>query len=130
MEDYNLPPTYHAVISKSIHEQLSDFKAHSASYDPDGGEQYITAELIQTGSLDDKSAAWWESWRNRLRTEYGSSRSGKRKASAGRQSRLLSRDQLDDHYYKSDHNDETQDEQDDTRILIRVTLPFCDHSYH
>lgn len=35
VEDYALPPTYHSMISKSIQEQLSDFKAHIASIDTD-----------------------------------------------------------------------------------------------
>lgn len=35
VEDYALPPTYHSVITKSIQEQLSDFKAHIASIDTD-----------------------------------------------------------------------------------------------
>ncbi|KAG9313819.1 hypothetical protein JVU11DRAFT_6182 [Chiua virens] len=35
VEDYSLAPTYHSVITKSIQEQLSDFKAHMASIDTD-----------------------------------------------------------------------------------------------
>lgn len=35
VEDYALSPTYHSVITKSIQEQLSDFKAHIASIDTD-----------------------------------------------------------------------------------------------
>ncbi|KAF8452521.1 hypothetical protein L210DRAFT_3617819 [Boletus edulis BED1] len=35
VEDYALAPTYHSVITKSIQEQLSDFKAHIASIDTD-----------------------------------------------------------------------------------------------
>jgi SWI/SNF-related matrix-associated actin-dependent regulator of chromatin subfamily B protein 1 len=35
VEDYALAPVYHSVITKSIQEQLSDFKAHIASIDTD-----------------------------------------------------------------------------------------------
>ncbi|KAF8556610.1 SNF5-domain-containing protein [Imleria badia] len=35
VEDYALAPMYHSVITKSIQEQLSDFKAHVASIDTD-----------------------------------------------------------------------------------------------
>ncbi|KAH0831177.1 hypothetical protein J3R83DRAFT_13754 [Lanmaoa asiatica] len=35
VEDYALSSTYHSVITKSIQEQLSDFKAHIASIDTD-----------------------------------------------------------------------------------------------
>ena len=35
VEDYALAPAYHSVITKSIQEQLSDFKAHVASIDTD-----------------------------------------------------------------------------------------------
>ncbi|KAJ3500886.1 hypothetical protein NMY22_g19112 [Coprinellus aureogranulatus] len=33
VEDYGLPAAYHSVIVKSIQEQLSDFKAHSWTFD-------------------------------------------------------------------------------------------------
>lgn len=36
VEDYNLPANYHNVITKSIQDQLSDFRAHSGQYDGDG----------------------------------------------------------------------------------------------
>lgn len=35
VEDYSLAPMYHSVITKSIQEQLSDFKAHVATIDTD-----------------------------------------------------------------------------------------------
>ena len=36
VDDYQLAPSYHAIITKSIQEQLSDYKAHSATFGEDG----------------------------------------------------------------------------------------------
>ncbi|EPQ51859.1 SNF5-domain-containing protein [Gloeophyllum trabeum ATCC 11539] len=70
VDDYALPQAYHGVITKSIQEQLSDYQAHAA-----GAE---AAEALR-GRLDGEEAAWWESWRKRLRTRGGFVRKGKRK---------------------------------------------------
>ncbi|KAF8653658.1 hypothetical protein AX16_003809 [Volvariella volvacea WC 439] len=114
VEDYNLAPNYHAVITKSIQDQLSDFKAHHVSYDNDttttamtttgvghtGGDndgddessnkqdgEITSASPLHRGQLDESNAAWWESWRKKLRTEKGYVRIGKRQISKGRKKR-------------------------------------------
>lgn len=46
VEDYALAPMYHSVITKSIQEQLSDFKAHVASIDTDWRPP--TIEILQS----------------------------------------------------------------------------------
>jgi SWI/SNF-related matrix-associated actin-dependent regulator of chromatin subfamily B protein 1 len=58
VEDYALTPNYHAVITKSIQDQLSDFQIHSAN--PDGDIEEANVDLV-TGTLDEEDAAWWES---------------------------------------------------------------------
>lgn len=124
VEDYNLASNYHAIITKSIQDQLSDFKAHHVNYDGDGAD--ISAEdghntsggsnngvgrderdgddgnegdgeddgdeqravAMCRGSIDAADAAWWESWRKRLRTEDGYVKLGKRRPiSVGRKKR-------------------------------------------
>lgn len=75
IEDYNLAPTYHAIITKSIQDQLSDFKAHTVNYDGDEGENLadpaaVTLEdIVMKGRLDDEGNTWWRAWRKRLRTD-------------------------------------------------------------
>ena len=81
VEDYTLPSPYHNIIVKSIQDQLSDFKAHSANYDGESGELLPSSPTdhnhnhnhndIQDqsdpmrGILDDESIAWWMTWRKR-----------------------------------------------------------------
>lgn len=74
VEDYALAPSYHSVIVKTIQDQLSDFKAHSANYDGESGELLSPSPSTDfndndqdpiRGLLDDESIAWWMTWRKR-----------------------------------------------------------------
>lgn len=67
IDDYGLSSSYHSTITKSIQEQLSDHKAHTASLEEDEGE-------LVRGALDaegEGEAAWWATWRRRLRNPRG-----------------------------------------------------------
>jgi SWI/SNF-related matrix-associated actin-dependent regulator of chromatin subfamily B protein 1 len=78
VEDYNLSANYHAVIVKSINDQLTDFKAHSGLYDPDGAELSSPIlgivgvglkpgeDTLKEGILDEDNGKWWGEWRKRL----------------------------------------------------------------
>jgi SWI/SNF-related matrix-associated actin-dependent regulator of chromatin subfamily B protein 1 len=77
VEDYNLPASYHNVITKSIQDQLSDFRAHSGQYDGDSGDMAspILANLglggggedtLKKGTLKGGDERWWAEWRKRL----------------------------------------------------------------
>ena len=68
MDDYGLNPTYHAIITKSIQEQLSDYKAHSATFGEDG-IMIDEAEDILSGKFTEEETAWWEAWRKRVRSK-------------------------------------------------------------
>ncbi|KAI0672423.1 hypothetical protein C8Q78DRAFT_749222 [Trametes maxima] len=68
VDDYGLAPSYHAVITKSIQEQLSDYKAHSATFGEDGVMIDEEDELLQ-GKIADDEAFWWEAWRKRVRSK-------------------------------------------------------------
>jgi len=74
VEDYALAPSYHSVIVKTIQDQLSDFKAHSANYDARAVNCYphlrqrTTTTIFKIpirGLLDDESIAWWMTWRKK-----------------------------------------------------------------
>ncbi|KAJ7772139.1 hypothetical protein DFH07DRAFT_734479 [Mycena maculata] len=71
VEDYNLAPHYHAVIVKTIQDQLSDYRAHSTNYDGDSWDVTNTNDTVRAGTLEGESAAWWSNWRKSLRSEYG-----------------------------------------------------------
>jgi SWI/SNF-related matrix-associated actin-dependent regulator of chromatin subfamily B protein 1 len=78
VEDYNLSANYHAIIVKSINDQLSDFKAHSGLYDGDGAELSSPIlgivgvglkpgeNTLKQGTLDEENEKWWAEWRRRL----------------------------------------------------------------
>ncbi|KAH7882944.1 hypothetical protein F5I97DRAFT_1815281 [Phlebopus sp. FC_14] len=92
VEDYGLAPSYHSMITKSIQEQLSDFRAHVASQDDpaiekidnraqdvtrreDAGrslESHNDGSMVGRGTMDEESLQWWESWRKRARKEVAS----------------------------------------------------------
>ncbi|KAH6910743.1 hypothetical protein BKA70DRAFT_1271401 [Coprinopsis sp. MPI-PUGE-AT-0042] len=101
VEDYQLPPSYHGVISKSIHEQLSDYKAHSFLFDGsvsvvvpgdiqgEDGEDVLKVKLVkpegeqdtlQRGKLDNDGEEWWNAWRRQV----GDLREGRRKRKSSR----------------------------------------------
>ena len=49
IDDYGLSSSYHSIITKSIQEQLSDFKAHSA---------LLAAETDNNSPIDDDGEEW------------------------------------------------------------------------
>jgi SWI/SNF-related matrix-associated actin-dependent regulator of chromatin subfamily B member 1 len=82
VEDYGLTANYHTVIVKAIQDQLSDYRAHSNNYDGEAGEYFSVEDHLQRGVLDDKSAAWWESWREKMRATYLSKRKNRKRRKA------------------------------------------------
>ena len=68
VDDYQLAPSYHAIITKSIQEQLSDYKAHSATFGEDGVMIDETEDILQ-GKFSEEETAWWEAWRKRVRSK-------------------------------------------------------------
>ena len=67
MDDYSLASTYHQVITKSIQEQLSDYKAHSATFGEDGVMIDETEDVL-CGKISTEDRAWWQAWRKRVRS--------------------------------------------------------------
>ncbi len=67
VDDYGLNASYHATITKSIQEQLSDYKAHSATFGEDG--VMLESEDILCGRFSEEETAWWEAWRKRVRSK-------------------------------------------------------------
>ncbi|KAG6883249.1 hypothetical protein C0993_007230, partial [Termitomyces sp. T159_Od127] len=74
VEDYALSPNYHAVITKSIQDQLSDFRAHSGLFDLDGDVPMPVVDLNEKeaepaagrlGGRDEDNERWWARWRGR-----------------------------------------------------------------
>ncbi|KAI0795518.1 hypothetical protein C8Q75DRAFT_746367 [Abortiporus biennis] len=70
VDDYGLASSYHAIITKTIQDQLSDFKAHSTTFGEDGVSNALQDDIVNKGVIDDESeATWWESWRNFVRSD-------------------------------------------------------------
>ena len=67
IEDYGIGHSYHTTITKSIQEQLSDYKAHSATLSESletGWESVGGGKM--SGILKDDEAHFWEVWRKHL----------------------------------------------------------------
>ncbi|KAL5520663.1 SNF5 [Sanghuangporus sanghuang] len=81
IDDYGLSTSYHSIITKSIQEQLSDYKAHTATFADVSNDIELSsngepkAPLIR-GVLEDEGedAKWWATWRTRLRKKDGTVR--------------------------------------------------------
>ena len=67
VDDYALPTSFHSVIVKSIHDQLSDFRAHFPEEDEHDDGKDVHDGVTCIGRMDEADKAWWESWRARLR---------------------------------------------------------------
>ncbi|KAG6879582.1 hypothetical protein C0992_001027 [Termitomyces sp. T32_za158] len=87
VEDYALSPNYHAVITKSIQDQLSDYRAHSGLFDLDGDVPMPVVDLNEkeadptSGRLGrtDDNERWWARWRRRVGRTRGQSRSRRKR---------------------------------------------------
>jgi SWI/SNF-related matrix-associated actin-dependent regulator of chromatin subfamily B protein 1 len=113
IEDYQLPISYRSTITKSIEDQLADYKTHSLLYDTDTGEPVNPNEVGPQlhGSLEDKDAQWWESWRKQLMAEYVLGRRRKRseRRGAGRKKRKGESAEVQLHATTDGTFDETED---------------------
>ncbi|KAI0080412.1 SNF5-domain-containing protein [Panus rudis PR-1116 ss-1] len=69
VDDYGLASSYHAIITKSIQDQLSDYKAHSTTFGEDGTLTGPEEDIIENGKLDEEDAAFWEEWRKVVRSD-------------------------------------------------------------
>lgn len=146
VEDYALSPNYHAVITKSIQDQLSDFRAHSGLFDLDADVPMPVVDLNEKeaeptagtlGAGDDEGARWWARWRSRVgRAARGRTKARERSKRARKRRRVEGDDEGvegdveedDDAWDKGKKLDEMEvDEaklQEEMRILIRVCCFF------
>ena len=124
VEDYGLTPSYHAVITKSIQDQLSDFRIHSEN--PDGDFDEADVDIVK-GELDEEDAAWWELWRKRLRTARGFVNSARRVTGKNRKRKRVMKDDTSVTGRPMDVDDIELDEttmHEDMRILIKACRFF------
>lgn len=91
VDDYSLAQSYHTIITKSIQDQLSDFKAHSVAFGDDPSSPVIPTHnaishvassnslnhnddesmvdvKMERGKLGDDEETWWETWRKDVRS--------------------------------------------------------------
>ena len=86
VDDYGLAPHYHVIITKSIQDQLTDYRAHTASFVDDDVESDGDA-VVMKGRLEGEEEMWWEGWRKRLRTDTASM--GVKKGKSSRKKRKM-----------------------------------------
>jgi len=119
VDDYSLPQSSVLTITKTIQEQLSDFKAHTIeSVDDDGFFDTAPAR-----SADDD--IWWERWRNGLRTESGTVRKKKRKSSSvpGPSNPTTSYIKPESGERPTADQDQDDNSMEEMRILVKVSSP-------
>jgi len=118
-----MPPTYHAIIVRSIQDQLSDYKAHSSSFDADSGDSVPEKDVLLTGHLNEADAQWWESWKASVRARTTSTFLAKKRH------RTVKQEDGNEHFVESDPDramsiDEFVVNEDlmheEMRILIKV----------
>lgn len=81
IDDYGLSSSYHSIITKSIQEQLSDYKAHTAllvetDSTPIDVDEEDSEHRVLYGRLDGAEDEWWTAWRSKLRNKDGFVRTG------------------------------------------------------
>ena len=64
VDDYALAPSYVAMITKAIQDQLSDYKAHSNTFGDDGVPQSPVEDVVMKGGMEGEEASWWEKWKD------------------------------------------------------------------
>ncbi|TFY50844.1 hypothetical protein EVG20_g11296, partial [Dentipellis fragilis] len=89
VDDYSLASAYHSVIVKSIQDQLSDFRAHTATDGTDADNE--DEGIVMKGGLDEdgEDATWWEGWRKQVEDTRG----GAAKRRTGRKRRKVMADE-------------------------------------
>ena len=76
IDDYGLSSSLHSTITKSIQEQLSDYRAHTATLGDVSSE--ASSPVLDVGEappvrglLGDQDVEWWNGWKKRLRNPSG-----------------------------------------------------------
>lgn len=125
VDDYNLAPSYHSVVTKAIQDQLSDYKAHSATFGEDGFD-----DTVLKGQIDDQDARWWDAWKSHARSDAVRRQRGEARS---RKRRKIVKDELEeptevpaastlDAYMSVDEFEEDESKAvEEMRILIKVS---------
>jgi SWI/SNF-related matrix-associated actin-dependent regulator of chromatin subfamily B protein 1 len=79
VDDYKMGSQYFPLVTKSISEQLSEFRASMSEETP------VTSNPVK-GCIEEDDATWWGNWRKRLRTEKGYVKIGKDESKPKRKS--------------------------------------------
>lgn len=128
VDDYSLTPNYHSVVTKAIQDQLSDYKAHSATFGEDGFD-----ETVLKGQIDEEDAMWWDAWKTHVRSDAvrrpwesrGEARSRKRrkivKDEVEEPTEVPSAPVLDAYMSVDDFEEDESKAVEEMRILIKVS---------
>ena len=136
VDDYSLAPSYHSVITKAIQDQLSDFKAHSATFGEDGFD-----DPVLRGQLTEEEEMWWDAWRNHVRSDALLRPWETRSEGRTRKRRKIVKDEVEepkevppaasaglDAYMSVDEFEEDENKMlEEMRILIKVCRLLCCH---
>lgn len=139
VDDYALAPSYHATITKTIQDQLSDYKAHSNTFGEDGLLNSPVEDLIENGKLDDEEAVWWEAWRKQVRSEVGYKQIGGEEGRSRKRRKVVKDEAIeapeilkqsisaastDAPMSVDDFEEDESKMNEELRILIKVRVPY------
>lgn len=129
-EDYGLSQNWLSVISKSIHDQLTDYKSHLMGYDPETS-QFIEGLVdparvnpLMKGKLEGADAEWWTRWRKSLK------RNGKTAARKKGRRKKVKDEEGTDVDMAGDEMDDGSDGEDEYRPLSLEELKVDERTVH
>lgn len=93
VDDYSLAPSYLAIITKAIQDQLSDYKTHSAVLLDDGDVPSVSEDVIQ-GVLEGEEDDWWKAWRTTVRSPSFAKLPNSRETPHSRKRRKIVKDEV------------------------------------
>lgn len=122
VDDYGLTQNMHIVITKSIQEQLSDYKAHTAPPPAAPVSESGLDESAGRGVVSDEDAKWWEAWRSRAKARAGAVGAGKPEGVRSRKRRKVGvPEEADEEYVDADPYDgDDAEAEEEMRIVVKV----------
>lgn len=133
MDDYGLAPSYLAIITKAIQDQLSDYKAHSAALLDEGEAPSVPEDVLVKGGLDGEDDEWWTTWRTAVRNPAFAKFADEKEVHHSRKRRKVVKDEvteplvlpLKDQPMSVEEFDEDESlTVEEMRILIKVCIEY------
>lgn len=134
VDDYGLAPSYLAIITKAIQDQLSDYKAHSAALLDEGEAHSVPEDVLVKGALDGEDDEWWATWRTAVRNPAFAKVADEKEVQHSRKRRKVVKDEVaeplvlpfkDQPMSVEEFDEDESLAVEEMRILIKVRSTYC-----